>query len=81
MGEEKTSFSLIYNSVRQEMANEYIQDSQMSMSEIAYLLGFSEQANFTRAYRRWYGTSPSEARQNLQNADFVWNISFTLSEL
>lgn len=71
LSEEKTSFSLLYNTVRQEIANEYIQDSQMSMSEIAYLLGFSEQANFTRAYRRWYGTSPSEARQNLQNADFV----------
>jgi len=63
--EEHTSFSEIYNSIRRELANEYIQDSQMSMTEIAYLLGFSEQANFSRAFRRWYGTSPSEARQNL----------------
>lgn len=68
---EKTSFSSIYKNIRQEMASEYIQDSQMSMTEIAYLLGFSEQANFSRAYRRWYGTSPSEARQNLQIFEFV----------
>ena len=69
--EEKTSFSSIYKNIRQKMATEYIQDSQMSMTEIAYLLGFSEQANFSRAYRRWYGTSPSEARQNLQISEFV----------
>jgi len=66
--EEKNSYSHIYKSIRQEMAGEYIQDSQMSMIEIAYLLGFSEQANFTRAFRRWYGTSPSAARENLQKS-------------
>jgi len=65
LSEERTSFSEIYKMIRQEMANEYIQDSQMSMTEIAYLLGFSEQANFTRAFRRWYGASPSEYRKNL----------------
>lgn len=69
--EEETSFSTIYTSIRQEMANEFIQDSQMSMTEIAYLLGFSEQANFTRAFRRWYGTSPSEARETIQKSGFA----------
>jgi len=69
--DEDTSFSNIFKSIRQEMANEYIQDSQMSMTEIAYLLGFSEQSNFTRAFRRWYGTSPSEARENIQNSSFA----------
>lgn len=66
--DEKTSFSTIYKSIRQEMANEYIQDSQMSMTEIAYLLGFSEQANFTRAFRRWYGASPSEYRKTIEQS-------------
>ena len=66
--DEETSFSTIYKSIRQEMANEYIQDSQMSMTEIAYLLGFSEQANFTRAFRRWYGTSPSEYRKTIEQS-------------
>jgi AraC-like DNA-binding protein len=66
LADENTSFSDIYKSIRQELAGEFIQDSQMSMSEIAYLLGFSEQSNFTRAFRRWYGTSPSEARENLK---------------
>ncbi|MGD8640542.1 MAG: AraC family transcriptional regulator [Gammaproteobacteria bacterium] len=64
--DERTNFSAIYDAMRREMAGTYIQDSQMSMTEIAYLLGFSDQANFTRAFRRWYGHAPSEARKNLQ---------------
>ena len=71
LSDEQTSFSTLYKSIRQEMANAYIQDSQMSMTEISYLLGFSEQANFTRAYKRWYGTSPSAARQNIQSASIM----------
>jgi len=70
LGEEKTSFSALYKKIRQDMAGEYIKDSQMSMTEIAFLLGFSEQANFSRAYRRWYGTSPSAAREAFVNTDF-----------
>lgn len=69
--EENTSYSQIYKSIRQEMAGEYIQNPQMSMTEIAYLLGFSEQANFTRAFRRWYGTSPSAARENIQKTSVL----------
>ncbi|MFV1992457.1 MAG: AraC family transcriptional regulator [Acidiferrobacterales bacterium] len=70
LGEEKTSFSALYKKIRQDMAGEYIKDSAMSMTEIAFLLGFSEQANFSRAYRRWYGMSPSAAREEFVNTDF-----------
>jgi len=68
LSDEQTSFSVLYKAIRKEMANAYIQDSRMSLTEISYLLGFSEQANFTRAYRRWFGTAPSVARQNIQNS-------------
>lgn len=71
LSEETTSFSTIYKAIRQEMADAYIQNSSLSMTEISYLLGFSEQANFTRAYKRWYGTSPSAARQSIQNSGFA----------
>ena len=70
LGEEKTSFSALYKKIRQDMAGEYIKDSTMSMIEIAFLLGFTEQANFSRAYRRWYGTSPSAAREAFVNTAF-----------
>ena len=70
LSDEQTRFSSLYKSSRQEMAKVYIQDPQISITEISYLLGYSEQANFTRAYRRWYGTSPSAARQNIQSSSF-----------
>jgi AraC-like DNA-binding protein len=71
LSEEGTSFASVYQALRQEMAQEYIRDSHISLTEIAYLLGFSEQSNFTRAFRRWYGISPSTARQSLAKSAFV----------
>jgi AraC-like DNA-binding protein len=38
-------------------------NSGMSVTEIAYLLGFSDTSNFSRAFRRWTGYSPTEHRE------------------
>ncbi|HVL00889.1 MAG TPA: AraC family transcriptional regulator [Dongiaceae bacterium] len=57
--EEGVNFGELLQSTRRELAQNYIDDSQLSVSEIAYLLGFSDQANFTRAFRRWFGVTPS----------------------
>ena len=46
-----------------ELAKEYVNDTSLSFSEITYLLGFSEQSNFTRAFKRWQGQSPSAYRE------------------
>ena len=37
-------------------------ESHLSINEITYLLGFSEPSNFSRAFRRWTGKSPSAYR-------------------
>jgi AraC-like DNA-binding protein len=60
---EKQSFSEILDSTRRELGRDYVRDSQHSFNEISYLLGFAEPGNFSRAFRRWYGQSPSEYRQ------------------
>ncbi len=60
---EGTSFKNLLNHVRQEMAERYLQETELSMLEIALLLGFSEQSSFTSAFRQWLGTSPSEYRR------------------
>jgi len=65
--EQGESFARLLSTMKKEMAENYIQDSQLSINEIAYLLGFSDQANFTRAFRRWNGSTPSEYRLNLRN--------------
>ena len=57
-----TTFQDTLDSTRQNLAAGYIQQSHLAITEIAYLLGFSDASNFTRAFRRWYGCSPSEYR-------------------
>jgi AraC-like DNA-binding protein len=49
--------------VRRELAEQYITDPTRSLSEISFLLGFSEQSAFSRAFRRWTGQSPSAVRE------------------
>ena len=63
LAQKGTSYNTLLNNVRQDLAKNMLHNSRLSLGEIAYLLGFSEQANFTRAFRRWYGTSPSAYRQ------------------
>jgi AraC-like DNA-binding protein len=39
-------------------------DQDTSITEIAFLLGFSESSAFSRAFKRWVGVTPSEYRKN-----------------
>lgn len=67
--EEGMTFNNMVNQIREDMALHYIDESHLSLHEIGYLLGFSEQASFTRAFKRWTGASPSQYRK--QQADKV----------
>lgn len=62
---EGISFKWLRDEVRKELALHYLRDQQLSLSEIAFLTGFSEQSNFTRAFRRWTGIPPTAYRQTL----------------
>ena len=61
--QQGVSFSGLLDSSRRELGLQYVRDSQHSLNEIAYLLGFSEPGNFSRAFKRWYGKSPSRYRE------------------
>ena len=39
--------------------------SRLSITEISFLLGFSDTSSFTRAFRRWFGKSPRDYRRDL----------------
>jgi AraC-like DNA-binding protein len=60
--QEGLTFSELLNQVRQEQASYYLSNSNISISEVAFLLGFSEISSFYRAFKRWTGTTPAEFR-------------------
>lgn len=64
--EEGLSFSTLVDNVRCEMATYYLQQRALPISEMALLLGYSEVSAFSRAFRRWFGISPRQWRQEEQ---------------
>jgi AraC-like DNA-binding protein len=59
---EGTSFERVLDEVRRRLAFAYIVDKKLRVNEAAYLLGFSDPAAFSRAFKRWTGRSPREMR-------------------
>ena len=60
---EGTSFKQLLDETRRELAVQYVRQAYRPIGEITYLLGFSEPSNFTRAFRRWTGSTPMGFRQ------------------
>ncbi len=65
--EEGTSYQAVLDLVRRELATAYLQRDEMSLAEIAFLLGFSDQSAFNHAFRRWAGDSPMRFREREKN--------------
>ena len=59
------SFNGVVDDVRQELAQRYLADPGLTLTDIAFLLGYSESSAFTRAHRRWTGVSPQVYRRRL----------------
>jgi AraC-like DNA-binding protein len=62
LAEEDTSFKEVVDETRRDVALRYVGNPRVPIKEVSYLLGFSEPSNFTRAFRRWTGKSPSDYR-------------------
>lgn len=60
--DEGLSYKRLLDDTRRELASAYLEQSRHSLTEIAFLLGFSDQSNFNRAFRRWTGQSPRAFR-------------------
>lgn len=60
--EHGQTFRSLLAGVRQSLVVGYLEDDTLNLTEIAFLLGFSDASAFTRAFRRWYGKAPSEMR-------------------
>lgn len=62
--EEGHTFQKLLLKTRQDIAKKHIRNG-MSSSQVAYLIGFSEPAAFSHAFKRWYGINPGEYRKML----------------
>jgi AraC-like DNA-binding protein len=68
LAEQGVDYSALVDGARFDIAVERLKDSTCKLVDIAYDLGYSDAASFTRAFRRWTGTAPSEFRQRHINA-------------
>ena len=62
--DEGTSYRAIIDRVRHRLALQHLKNSAISLQEIAYRLGYTDQANFRRAFKRWEGVAPQVARED-----------------
>ncbi|MDU9393939.1 AraC family transcriptional regulator [Pseudomonas sp. zfem002] len=56
--QEGTSFQKVLDKTRQALAREYLNDPAISMGRLADLLGYADPSGFSRAFQRWFGTTP-----------------------
>lgn len=56
------TFNALADEVRAATAWLYLAQPDMALAEAAYLLGFSDQSTFNRAFKRWTGSTPRQAR-------------------
>jgi len=58
-----TDFKQLVGDTRRRFAIDYLGDANNTVTEVAYLLGYSEVSAFNRAFKRWTGATPSDARR------------------
>lgn len=62
LAEQGTSFHAIVEEIRRELATRYLRQSRLSLTEVAFLLGYGEVSTFNHAFKRWTGSTPAAYR-------------------
>lgn len=63
---EGVTFEKVLDELRRKLALHYLSEKNVSVNETAYLVGFSDPAAFSRAFKRWTGSSPRARRASKQ---------------
>jgi AraC-like DNA-binding protein len=58
LNDENTSFAKLRDQLRCELAQSMLRNGELTITDITYLLGFSQPSAFNRAFKRWMGLTP-----------------------
>ena len=61
-GTKRESVSEVLENLRSDLANRYLADPELAISQIAWLLGYQDVGAFSHAFKRWTGQTPGQAR-------------------
>jgi AraC-like DNA-binding protein len=64
--QEQTTFRNCLENVRKQTALDYLVRPDISICDVAFVLGYSEQSAFNHAFKRWTGTSPQDYRKQFK---------------
>jgi AraC-like DNA-binding protein len=68
---QRTSFHALVDSALKSRAVALLHDERLAIQEVAYVLGYTDAANFGRAFRRWFDMSPGRYRAMIDGVDLV----------
>ncbi len=63
--DQGADFKALVDDTRRQFSLRYLQTRKNTLTEVAYLLGYSEVSAFNRAFKRWTGSTPSDYRRTL----------------
>jgi AraC-like DNA-binding protein len=66
LSSEDLTFANVLQSLKSDLANRHLKDANLSISKIAWLLGYQDSSAFTHAFKRWTGKPPKAARHDLR---------------
>lgn len=66
--EEQTTFSALCDQVRQEQAEYLLGHGAVTVDQLSNLLGFQDISACNKAFRRWFGLSPSDYRKTKESS-------------
>lgn len=66
---EGVTFQAVIEDTRRALVERHLMAPGMTITQLTFLLGFSDTSSFSRAFRKWYGVAPSHYRQRLSAGD------------
>lgn len=62
LADEQTSWKKLIESTRKSLVERHLRSPNMSVTQLAFLLGFADVSSFSRAFKKWYGMTPTQFR-------------------